>query len=148
MNFKRMTFLAAGALSPLFLAGGEPRDFIEFLPSCKRHYVDNDKLNNRTWERAWTIRDERFNDVTNLFLDIDHPETFPRELFDSATSAGAVRGCFGWGKNAVDPRFAEDVEPCTGKDEQPAKIGVKKVAAERLAGMDPVRLKKSCRFGF
>ena len=71
------------------------RDFIEFLPSCKRHYVDNDKLNNRTWDRAWTIRDERFNNVTNLFLDIEHPETFPRELFDSATSAGAVRGCFG-----------------------------------------------------
>ena len=139
MNFKRKTFFAAGALLPLVLAGGEPRDFIEFLPSCKRHYVDNEKLNNRTWERAWTIRDERFNDVTNLFLDIDHPETFPRELFDSATSAGAVRGCFGWGKDAVDPRFAEDVEPRTGKDEQPAKIGVKKVAAERLAGMDAVR---------
>jgi hypothetical protein len=85
MNFIRKTFLAAGALLPLVLAGGEPRDFIEFLPSCKRHYVDNDKLNNRTWDRAWTIRDERFNDVTNLFLDIEHPETFPRELFDSAS---------------------------------------------------------------
>ena len=82
MNFIRKTFLAAGVLLPLVLAGGEPRDFIEFLPSCKRHYVDNDKLNNRTWDRAWTIRDERFNDVTNLFLDIEHPETFPRELFD------------------------------------------------------------------
>ena len=139
MSAKRKMFLAAVACVPLFLAAGEPRDFIEFLPSCKRHYVDNDKLNNRTWDRAWTIRDERFNDVTNLFLDIDHPETFPRELFDSATSAGAVRGCFGWGKDAVDPRFAEDVEPRTGTDEQPAKIGVKKVAAERLAGMDPVR---------
>ena len=79
---------AAGTWVPLVLVGGEPRDFIEFLPSCKRHYVDNDKLNARTWERAWTIRDERFNDVTNLFLDIEHPETFPRELFDSATSAG------------------------------------------------------------
>ena len=88
MSFKRKMFLAAGALSPLILVGGGPRDFIEFLPSCKRHYVDNDKLNNHTWDRAWTIRDERFNDVTNLFLDIEHPETFPRELFDSASRPG------------------------------------------------------------
>ena len=88
MSAKRKMFLAAVACVPLFLAAGEPRDFIEFLPSCKRHYVDNDKLNNRTWDRAWTIRDERFNDVTNLFLDIEHPETFPRELFDSASRPG------------------------------------------------------------
>lgn len=106
------------------------RDFIEFLPSCKRHYVDNPKLNARDWDRAWTIRDERFNAVTNLFLDIERPETFPRELFDSASSAGAVRGCFGWGKGALDPRFATDIEPCTPPDEKPPKLGVKRAGRE------------------
>jgi len=106
------------------------RDFIEFLPSCKRHYVDNPRLNARDWDRAWTIRDERFDAVTNLFLDISHPETFPRELFDSASSAGAVRGCFGWGEWAVDKRFAQDVEPCTDPDEKPAKLGVRRAGRD------------------
>lgn len=131
----------AGLSAHVLPAASGARDFIEFLPSCKRHYVDNPKLNARDWDRAWTIRDERFNAVTNLFLDIDHPESFPRELFDSASSAGAVRGCFGWGKNAVDPRFADDVEPCTPPDEKPPKLGVRRAGtdADDSAAEDRVR---------
>ena len=138
--FPTACILLFGALA---CAGAETnrnvRDFIEFLPSCKRHYVDNPKLNAREWDRAWTVRDARFDAVTNLFLDIGHPELFPRELFDSATSAGALRGCFGWGKAAVDPRFANDVEPCTPPDEKPEKIGVRRVKAECPPGADRVR---------
>jgi len=127
---------STGAVSPE--AG--LRDFIEFLPSCKRHYVDNPKLNARSWDRAWTIRDERFDAVTNLFLDINRPETFPRALFDSASSAGAVRGCFGWGTNAVDRRFAQDVEPCTGPNEKPPKLGVRRAGRDDDPGVsDAIR---------
>lgn len=130
--------LALAASGCLLSACAEKRDFIEFLPSCKRHYQDP-KLQARDWDRAWTIRDERFNHVTNLFLDIEHPETFPRELFDSASSAGAVHGCFGWGKRALDPRFADDVEPSGDPDEKPAKLGVRRVESDRRADENAVR---------
>lgn len=102
------------------LCAETPRDFIEFLPRGQRQYVNDAKLNaaNKAWPRAWIVRDEKWNDVTNLFLDVDHPETFPAELFPGT---GGRDSSAGFTRSFVDSKLANGIEPYVKPGEKPPK---------------------------
>ena len=113
-----------GTLAAIFgawgLHGAAPRDFITFLPSGQRQYVGDAKLNaaNAAWPRAWIVRDEKWNGVTNVFLDVDHPETFPAELFPGTGATDTSAGC---NRMFSDPKLQKSIEPYVQPGEKPPK---------------------------